>query len=58
MESKKETISYPRIVYFNECEECGKEIKGLSPDALKHNMRVHIKAKHEEGGEEDATNSK
>ncbi|KKL78400.1 hypothetical protein LCGC14_2025230 [marine sediment metagenome] len=30
------------------CPECPKVIEGLSQSAVKYNMQIHIRAKHEE----------
>jgi len=47
MKTKKQEVQkYIRIIYFDKCEICGKEIQGFSPDGMKYNLKIHKEQKH------------
>jgi len=35
-----------RTVYYQKCEECGKEIQGNSKATVEQNMKVHVLTQH------------
>ena len=56
MKTKEEEINYIRIIYFDKCDVCGDEIKGTSPEAMRYNLKIHKRQKHEKKDKENESN--
>jgi uncharacterized protein with PIN domain len=49
---KKTTSTIERVQYSERCPKCKQEIRGGSESAVKYNLGVHIKQKHQRGRNE------